>query len=343
MGFAELRERWLPDILKLIQDVVRGDSPDGSTLVQMTDYHFGTGGKRLRAILPLMVAEAFEVEPGRLVPFGAACEMLHNATLVHDDLQDGDEVRRGRKTVWAEFGEPQAINLGDAMFYYSVLLCQRLDFPAEARERASRRLLVDTLQVIDGQEREFALKTLPNPTLSDYFRMVEGKTSGLFALPSAGAAELCDAPRDVVDGIAEAARHMGVLFQIQDDTLDLYGDKGRDIAGSDVGEGKRSALVAHALENATPKDAAWLTGVLDKDRERTTAEDVSQVKSLFERTGSLQFALDEMASRKQRAMSIPALASYPALRDLLGGMCDKFLEPIQPLLASRSAEARPPA
>src|SRR5690606_5165969 len=131
--------------------------------------------------------------------------------LVHDDLQDGDMVRRGRMTVWNRYGVPQAINLGDAMFYFAVLLCQRLDVPAARREAMSRRLLVETLRVIDGQEREFMMKDQEGLTLDDYFTMVEGKTSGLFALPMAGAAELCGADERQLADLAEASRHLGVL------------------------------------------------------------------------------------------------------------------------------------
>ncbi len=244
--FVSLRERWLPAILELASDAIERSSPPGSTLPGMARYHMKTGGKRLRALLPLLTAEALGSDPAALVPLGAACEVLHNATLVHDDLQDGDRLRRGEPTVWARYGMPQAINLGDAMFYWTLLLVQRLDAPADRREAVAERVLLETLRVIDGQEQEFSLKTAP-ANLEGYFAMVEGKTSGLFALPMAGAALYCGAPPAVVDDLAEAARHMGVLFQIQDDVLDLYGSKGRDMVGTDIAEGKRSALVVRAL------------------------------------------------------------------------------------------------
>jgi geranylgeranyl pyrophosphate synthase len=135
--FSALREEYLPRVMGVISEVVETSTP-GEGLQTMCAYHMETGGKRLRALLPLMVAEALGKEAASMVPFGAACEMLHNATLVHDDLQDGDRQRRGRDTVWARFGAPHAINLGDAMFYYAVLLVQRVEATAEDRERASR-------------------------------------------------------------------------------------------------------------------------------------------------------------------------------------------------------------
>jgi hydroxymethylglutaryl-CoA reductase len=342
--FDHLRETYLPGIEQLIQEVLQESTPGGSTLTGMCRYHMESGGKRLRALLPLLVAEALGVDPAHLVPFGAACEMLHNATLVHDDLQDGDRMRRGAETVWSRFGAPQAINLGDAMFYYALLLVHRLDLPRVRRENAARRLLHETLRVIDGQEREFTLKRLERPTLQDYFMMVEGKTSGLFALPMAGAAALCGSPVSVVNGLQEAARHMGVLFQIQDDLLDLYGDKGREAAGSDIREGKRSLLMVHALQAASPEEAAWLGKILDQGREATGDEEIVRVLALLERTKTLDFALEQIRQREQRAVMVDGLDMHQQLQGVVKAMCELFLDPIRPLLVGerrRACGARP--
>ena len=133
----------LEGLLALIREVVGEAVPPDSTLVGMLSYHMGTGGKRLRALLPLAVADALEAQPAQLVPFGAACELLHNATLVHDDLQDGDEMRRDQEAVWKRYGAAQAINLGDAMLYLTLALVHRLQgaFGQEAMLRCERRVL----------------------------------------------------------------------------------------------------------------------------------------------------------------------------------------------------------
>lgn len=329
--FDALRDHWLPAIQALMDEVIEGNTPPASTLPGMARYHLRTGGKRLRALLPLLTAEALGTDPALLVPLGAACEVLHNATLVHDDLQDGDRLRRGEPTVWAHYGVPQAINLGDAMFYWTLLLVQRLEGDAARREAVATRVLRETLRVIDGQEQEFALKDQP-ADLEAYFAMVEGKTSGLFALPMAGAALYCGAPAAVVEGLAEAARHMGVLFQIQDDVLDLYGDKGRDMVGTDIAEGKRSVLVVRALTTLPPESAAWLRGVLDAPREAVTRQDIAQAIELIQACGALGFALAELDRRRIAALAVPAVAADPALSALVDGMCAVFLAPIQPLL-----------
>ncbi|MBA2664447.1 MAG: polyprenyl synthetase family protein [Bradymonadaceae bacterium] len=330
---AVLRERHLDEVLALIEETVAEHSPPGSSLVPMCGYHFSTGGKRLRAMLPLLVADALEVDPGRLVPFAAACEMIHNATLVHDDLQDGDRIRRGQETVWAHYGAARAINLGDAMLYFAILLVERLDAPPERRLATVARLARDVIRVVDGQEREFLLKEAKIPTLAEYFTMVEGKTSGLFALPAAGAAELCEADPALVDALSKAATDLGVIFQIQDDVLDLYGDKGRGERGSDIGEGKISALVVHCLQHAPQDQARWLRELLVAGREQVMAADIERASALFIEAGSLDFALAEIGRRKSAATAYPALAAHPRLANLVAQMATLFVEPIEQIYA----------
>ena len=327
-----IRERYLPEVLSLLDDVVREAGLAASGLAEMSRYHFQTGGKRLRALLPLLVADCLGEDPARALPMGAACEMLHNATLVHDDVQDGDESRRGHETVWRRFGVARAINLGDAMFYFTLLLAQRAPVAGERREALARRILIETLKVIDGQEQEFALRADGRPSLARYFDMVEAKTARLFVLGMAGSAEMLGREAGVVEGLTEGARQLGILFQIQDDVLDLYGDKGRDQRGSDIAEGKRSILAVHALENASSDDARWLREVLDKDRADTSGADVERAEALFGRLGSLPFAAEEMHVRRQAALTAIEALQQPRLTALMRGISETVLEPIRNLV-----------
>jgi geranylgeranyl pyrophosphate synthase len=336
-SFERLRETYLPQIHELIDEVAVEESPQGSSLAEMCRYHMKTGGKRLRALLPLAVAEAVGADPKALVPFGAACELLHNATLVHDDLQDRDRVRRGEETVWVRFGEPRAINLGDAMLYWTLLLAGRLECTSAKRERISRRILRETLRVVDGQEREFLLKDIAQPSIDDYFEMVEGKTSGLFALPVGGAAAFCDVPEDVIDELEIAAGHLGVLFQIQDDVLDLYADKGREHRGTDIGEGKISALVVHFLNHAPAEEASWLREVLEAPREEVDIAQIDRVAGMFREHGSLEYALVEIDRRRRLACDTQFFRDYPSLEELLCGMADVFLRPINAVLSAQKS------
>jgi geranylgeranyl pyrophosphate synthase len=189
-----------------------------------------------------------------------------------------------------------------------------------------------TVRVIDGQAREFRLKDDPSPTVATYFAVAEGKTAGLFELPVVGTAKLAAAPADLIGALGEAARDLGVLFQVQDDLLDLYGDKGRDRRGSDVAEGKISILAARASENAPAEDVRRLRAILAKPREATTAEDVEEAEGIFRRSGAVDFAVAEIGRRERAIAGHPGLARAPRLRALLAGLGDAFLEPIRPVV-----------
>ncbi len=328
--FTEYRDRFLGPIRELIDRVVRESGLGESSLSQMLDFHMQTGGKRLRAILPLMVGEALGEPPELLLPLGAACELIHNATLVHDDLQDGDRVRRGAPAIWTKFGEAQAINLGDALLYLAPLCLDYIEVSDRRRWVVARRIFRDVLQVIDGQEREFGLKG-ETATPEAYTKMVVGKTSGLFALPMAGAAELCGADQKIVSALAEAAGHLGVIFQIQDDILDLYGEKGRALPGGDIREGKISALVVAYGSVAQENEVQRLHEILRTDREETTDEDVAWAIRSIRATGALDLAMESITHRRGRILAMNELTTYPGVGELVEGMVDIFLRPIEGL------------
>ena len=325
---AGLSVKHLPQVMSLLDQVLEEDGPRGATLPDLCVYHLRTGGKRLRALLPLLTAQVLGQDPTGLLPFGAACEMLHNATLVHDDVQDGDRLRRGRETVWARFGMPQAINLGDAMFYYTLLLLDRLDLPPARRQVITRRVLRATLQVIEGQQLEFRLATAQRPTMEAYMEVVAGKTAGLLRLVLAGAAELCGAPTALIHGVDQAALHLGILFQIQDDLLDLYGEKGRETPGSDIREGKRSVLAIHALEHCPPQQAARLGQILDLDRDATGEAEVHEARRIMELSGARQRAVEELVRQRDLALGVPALQGHQGLRALVSFLASLFLRPL---------------
>src|SRR5262249_27078027 len=122
---------------------------------EMSRYHFSTGGKRLRALIPCWLYAVYGADPMSAIPLGCALELVHNATLVHDDLQDRDTVRRGQPTVWNRFSAEQAINCGDALFQFAWEMLLDLDVEAARFRRVSRRIVRATLQVIEGQAQEF--------------------------------------------------------------------------------------------------------------------------------------------------------------------------------------------
>ena len=253
--------------------------------------HMESGGKRIRPALCLLCCEELGGDSQRAVPFAAAIEILHNMLLVHDDLEDGDTVRRDLPTVWVEFGMANAVNLGDYMLgrAYTALLRTPADAPTrlrllEAFTGAYERTCLGQALDINGRGRE-------NLTVEDYLEMVTLKTGDYLALGMVGGAIIAGMDEAGVREIRALGGNMGPAFQVRDDVIDLTEGKGRGGAiGNDIREGKPSILYAHALSQASHGDRQRLLDVMRKPRQDTAQEDVRWVTGLYRRLGSIQFA-----------------------------------------------------
>jgi geranylgeranyl pyrophosphate synthase len=271
----------------------------GSPMREMLEYHYRSGGKRLRPTLVLGAALAYARKKGgdsdslarACVPYALAVELLHNATLIHDDIQDGDESRRGHPTLWAKYSEAQAINCGDAWFFVPQLLIQEADYPAEKKLALLELVQSRILAVIEGQSQEFTLKERfakgEEISVAQYLLMVQGKTSALFSMPLLGGALVAGASALERKALEQSAVFLGHAFQIQDDLLDLWGNKGRGQPGSDIAEGKLSYPLVLLL-NKLPRghqDRARAEEIVRAPREQTTKDQVAWVSALMEREG----------------------------------------------------------
>lgn len=323
-------EHW--PAIEAAMELVAPRATEPGTLPDMTWYHLDTGGKRLRAVIPLALAEAWGTDPTNMIPFGAAVEMIHNATLVHDDLQDGDTHRRGRETVWRRYGDAQAINCGDAMFFYALAVLEQLDVSPALRARLVSLATRCTLDVIGGQVAEFRLKDAAAPSEQAYLAMIRGKTSGLFVLPLVGAGVLVGLDEPRLAALEEAGSHLGVVFQVQDDLLDLVGDKGRDQRGTDIAEGKISLPAAHFLATAPEPQRSEAEAIIRKPREDTTAADIARTMELFEENGSIRHGIELIRRTERQIAAAAALLDNPSAAEVLTGLVDVFLEPIRPHL-----------
>jgi geranylgeranyl diphosphate synthase, type I len=326
---------WLAQVEGVMLELAQGRS--GDVLGRIAGEHLRTGGKRLRARLALAAAETFGRPRGSVVGWAAACELLHNATLVHDDLQDGDETRRGHATLWSRHGAAQAINAGDLMLMLPFLALERVDAPAETRWLLSRTLAECAARVARGQAAEFAADAAETTEWSRYRATAAGKTGALFQLPVEGAALLAGHTEERTRSIGEEFQRLGVLFQLQDDVLDLYGDKGRAVAGSDLREGRVTALVVEYLERV-PGDRAWLAALLALPRAATPEAEVAEAIRRFRERGALAAVLERMADEAMAVLESPVLAAEPRLRALAGELVRVVLAPIAHLF---NGPARP--
>jgi geranylgeranyl diphosphate synthase type I len=298
----------------------------------MAQEHLATGGKRLRARLALAALEALGGRRADGVGWAAAVELLHNATLIHDDIQDGDRVRRGEPTTWVRHGVGQAINAGDLLLMLPALAIGETDAPPATCWALSQTLHRHAVQIVRGQSEEMSLLSSGRLDRASYRHAAVGKTAGLFTLPVEGAALLADRTPEEARALGDAFGELGLLFQLVDDVLDLYGDKGRRERGCDIREGKVSALVVCHLARI-PGDAAWLKQLLETPREQTDAEQIEEVSMSFWASGALQDTLDWIQALVRRAERSPALAREPALRAVALGLAALACAPIEHLQA----------
>lgn len=266
------------------------------------------GGKRMRAALCASVCEVFRGSYRPALGFAAAIEHLQNFTLVHDDIADGDDERRGRAAAWKRFGLAHGINIGDAFVPLSALAILDGDLDARTQLRLFRVLSTCGLEVAEGQSLDIALRAEGAPTEAAYVACAAKKTGGFFAMAAVGGAIIGGAGEPQLDDLAAFAHEAGVAFQIKDDLLDVIGGKGRAV-GSDVREGKRTLLAAYALERASAAERRRLTEILDRPREQTSDLEIAWVHGLYARTGARRRA--EEAAERWLADAIERLDGLP--------------------------------
>jgi geranylgeranyl diphosphate synthase type I len=287
-------------------------------------YYPMAGGKRLRPVLTLAVADA--VSPGsssRAMPFGCSLELVHNFTLVHDDIMDEDTVRRGRPTLHTVWDYPSAINAGDILF----ALAFEVITHTEADDAVVRALVKETARTVfeigEGQQWDMDFEGAEPGTVTEeeYLRMVEFKTARLFEMAAKGGARVAGADEELSQEMGMFAREMGIGFQIWDDYLDIFADQkklGKDV-GSDIRNGKHTIMAIHALENASGTDREAFLAVFG-DPQASTGE-VGTAIEVMQRLGSIDHAkatAEDYARRaEERVMRLPPSEHREFLRGLI--------------------------
>ncbi len=272
------------------------------------DVHFAPvqhhTGKLLRPTLLLLAYEAAGAYKAtsqraemthldRALPAAVAIELLHNFTLIHDDIEDGDRERRSRPTVWAAFGIPQAINLGDGLASLSRLaLFALLDKGVDADLVARLGYCFDraTLMIIEGQHMDLCFETQEQVTVPRCLEMMTRKTAALLACAAEIGARLGCSDESTIKALHQFGWHLGTAFQVRDDLLGIWATRaetGKMPAG-DVLRRKKTLPVLHAIQHASPQDHAWLRTFYSQ-QEVPGDEQVEQVLSILEITRSREY------------------------------------------------------
>ena len=293
-----------------------------------TAYHFEVRGKGIRPALAILSAEAAGAPAETGVPGAVAIELIHDFSLVHDDIMDGDAERRHRATVWAKFGVGVGIVVGDALhtLAFEVLLAD----PTPPRVKAAKALSEAVSAMIAGQSMDMAFEQRSAVTLEQCLAMEQGKTGALLSYASSVGAMLAGADDEVVGGLADFGAHIGVAFQAVDDLLGIWGDPERTgkPAGADLQVRKKSVPVVIAL-NSDTSAAGELAELYS--RPHSDADDVDAARALVEagdgregtealaRThyGLAMSALDSLA--KTGAVAVGAVEEMRSLAEFIVG------------------------
>ena len=307
----------------LMRTLALGDSTDW--LGRIASEHIGNGGKRIRARLALMVARALaaKIDP---VPWATACELLHNASLVHDDIQDRDPFRRQRTSIWAEHGIAQAINAGDLLLMLPFAAVDRLASPDAMKWKLTQALVRRTQAAAKGQALELRIRRSLASTWAEWRHAYEGKTGELLALPIEGAALLGGLPTQAARKLGDLFRQFGLVYQMWNDIEQAFQfakqRSPRDLTSLGV------LLITHL--QLQPDDLSLATGALE-DRCQKAA---SRLLDRIHQGGAIHTLLErgddilEMIRRDRR------LAAYPDLQDLA--------EELATLCPLREVAATPP-
>jgi len=252
-----------------------------SPLFQMLRYQLGYidgdgqqrqsfAGKGLRPTLCLLAAEAIAGEYRQAVPGAVALELVHNFSLIHDDIQDDDRKRHHRPTVWVIWGKPQAINAGTAMRVIAnlaLLRCVEHSAPYETLLRALWMLDEGSIRLLEGQYLDISYEGRCDVTVTDYLDMIERKTAALIACALKMGALLSAADEDVIAGLGVLGACLGMAFQIRDDYLGIWGDEqktGKPV-GNDILRKKKSLPIVFAFEQAGSAARHKLACIFERD------------------------------------------------------------------------------
>ncbi len=267
-----------------------GDEEPANLMEASRQYPYA-GGKRMRPAMAVACCGAVGGDRNKAIPLAVAVEYIHNFTLIHDDLMDGDEKRRGMDTIHVGYGMPTAVLAGDALFAKAYQIICELDVPAD-RMRAAMKYVSDAVwDLARGQQMDVNNE---GQIVSEevYIETIKLKTSVLFAAAAAGGAIIGGADDETVKAINEYALELGLGFQMFDDYLGIAGDSSKTgkSVGNDIRKGKCTCMVTHAIRSI--KDPAILEefksilGNMD-----ATDEQCARAKQILQDTGSIDYAL----------------------------------------------------
>ncbi len=276
------------DELEGVEDQVRKNLDSSVTLVNTVAAHIlSSGGKRIRPLLLLLCARLCGYADRDHHALGSLVEFIHTATLLHDDVVDDAELRRGRRTARKVWGNQISILVGD--YLYSKAICQIVEF----RSQGINEVLAEACKkMAEGEVLQLYYNGNPAMPEADYLRIVEHKTAGLIAAACRMGSLIADAPEDKQHALFRFGQHLGIAFQVADDTLDYTanGERLGKTLGQDLRQGKATLPLLHLLQHCSEQDRQMI-----KDRMETrtlTEQDLDRILRLMRDYGSITYSMD---------------------------------------------------
>ena len=331
MSLVDLSQEILPAVEDELKRSVTHPLITDYSLYEMLTYHMGwTGegagkqatGKRIRPLLTILSARAAGGEWKNALPAAAGVELIHNFSLIHDDIQDGGQTRHGRKTVWMKWGEAHAINVGDLMFTLGLACLNRLGefYSADIVVQAQSILQETCVSLTKGQYLDMVLERAEDSTLEDYWAMIGGKTGALLAASTQLGALCAGSDLGTQRIFKNYGLNLGLAFQIWDDWLGIWGDevKTGKSTSSDLVSGKKTYPVIYGLCQNGKFAARWRKGPI-------SLEEVEQIEKYLQEDGTKEATLkkaEELTSEAIAALSLVSsnLPAYQALVELTNSL-----------------------
>lgn len=227
-------------------------------LYEASQYLIKQGGKRIRPLLCLLSCKSAGGEIDKALNTAVAIELIHTFTLIHDDIMDKDDLRRGVPSVHKVYGDATAILAGDLLFSKAFEICD---------PRVKEILSKASVEVCEGQEMDISFELRDDVSVNEYLEMIKKKTAALFEASTMSGAVIANADRKTVEDFGNYGRNLGMAFQIYDDILGVIGEEekfGKPI-GSDIKRGKKSIVILKALEKLSEKERKNLKILLRKE------------------------------------------------------------------------------
>ena len=298
-------------IEKYLSNISYPTQPEG--LYEPISYVLSMGGKRLRPTLLLLSYSLFKDDIDTALPLAIGLETYHNHTLLHDDLMDNADVRRGKPTVHKKWDANTAVLSGDAMLI--IAFRHFIEARCEGKEQILELFANTALEICEGQQYDVNFERRTDVTESEYMEMIRLKTSVLLACAAKAGALAAGASPEDADTLYRFAEKMGLAFQVQDDWLDVYGDPkvfGKKIGG-DILCGKKTYLLINALNRADAADKQRLLALL-ADSEMPAGEKIAAVTHIYDALGISQLTLQTIDNLYKEALAALDALALPAER-----------------------------